>query len=331
MAKHIFRDQTVTNGQEIKWDDLAGLDASYTLIPYVSLKNVSSGEANAINRRSTKFEILLSGFTSAPVICDIEVDVGYPSEISQEMTLNDMIDRFLLYVGNPGENIFNPQDVVKTLNDTIRRLLNRLPAYYFPELQVFLTEETVDASGDYNISTFDYSPFGGILGLVRFIDGVKINGGRNCEYLSDLEKKQNTKESASYVYIPSNPKWYDKSDDTLHVEPYEASTTELDFHYQRNSYMLLLPDADNNVNCDLNAKWHSIITGFACEIYVDGYLLDGKIIKAPQAKRAYNQALNDIIEIKKYMPERNIDALDLGFNNVNAGGGLVSIYTRGRV
>ncbi len=332
MAKFIFRDQIVTNGQIIQFSSLSGLQSSYAIIPGIAIHNVSVGNANVSKKRSTYFTIGLSGAPiSGSVECDIEIDENLPSEYSRGMTLTDMIDEFLLHVGNPGEALFSPPKVTKILNDTIKRLMNRLLAYYFPELEVFLNSVTVDANGDYDITNFEFSPFGGVLGLARWITGVRIVDGRYCEYLSDLERKYNIKDSSSYVYLASDPKWYDKSDTTLHIEPFDASATNLDFHYQKNPFMMLMPNSGNNVNCNLDPKWHSIITGLACEMYINGYTLDGKTVKAPQAEPAYNQALKDVSDIKKFMPDRNIDALDLGFRTVNGPGGLTDIYTRSRV
>jgi len=219
----------------------------------------------------------ITGDLDAAAICNLVIkDVAY------SYNFNSM----LYYLGvlledrNEAEFTVNIKSwMLNEAQDLLIDLIGRDYIHVLPELDVELTELSLDSDGAYDINDLSYELYDGIIGGIRY---VKINGGYYCDLISYEEYRFYTDNNKSFM--TTDPKYYIIGD-KIYVQPYTSGETKIDLLITRQPPKMV----QSSVDCIFREKIRNIIVGLACKNFVD---------KTKSARRAFDSAIAEIEKLK---------------------------------
>ncbi len=282
---------------------VTGIPSSHQIVNFEDLTNEVTGLA------------LDSKITPAPTIFDcgsnLGIDVYFPSvneyffEISRSSAgsplgtlytnlviavssvsaivttlLREMINMFGILIGDPKGNEFKPQTVTWLLNRGQEDLMDLLNWWTFEELMTEPITKIVDANGDIDLSAFTIVPNDNTFGLIL----VRLNGGKICDLISYDEYKKYV--DYNFTFSSESPIYYKKGSKKIHIEPYTASSTEVDIIYlEKPDTMVLANNPSADISCCLDVNKQDLVIGLACKNFIN---------RSKDAFVAYSNAIEKI-------------------------------------
>jgi hypothetical protein len=268
--KNLLVTGTPSSHQIVSFEDLTdeptGLDLDSKITPAPSIFDCGSNLGIDVYFPSVNeyfFEVARSsaGSPLGTLYTNIIIAISSVSAIVTT-SLREMINMFGLLIGDPNGNKFKPQTVTWQLNRAQEDLMTLLNWWAFEELMSDTVTKTVDTNGDIDLSAFTIIPNDNTFGLIL----VRLKDGDICDLISYDEFKKYV--DFSYSYSSSMPVYYKKGK-KIHIEPYEASSTEVDIIYlEKPDTMVLASNPSADVSCCLDANKHDLVLGLACKNFI---------------------------------------------------------------